>query len=103
MFAVRSKLMVNEWLRTRKGNGFNESIQNLEEHMRQEHELGEDEHLTIILKANDSRTDVKAESANYTEIFNHIAQEINFVERSLSNSVLSLNLSAIIFIILAIK
>ena len=83
-------------------------MKNLEEHMRQEHEPGDDEHLANILKANNSSSDVSMNSANYTEIFNRIAQEINFVERSISNSGLcwsrhSWNLSLIIFILIIIK
>ena len=106
-FDFTRKLKAKGSPRTLKGT-FNESMKNLEEHMRQEHEPGDDEHLANILKTINSTSDVNMKSANYTEIFNHIAQEINFVERSLSNSGLSWsrdswNLSFIIFIFISIK
>ena len=78
-------------------------MKNLEIHMKEEHELDDDEHLVNILKANNSANITDRETANYTKIFNHIAQEINFVERSLSNSSLCWNLSFIIFVFLTIK
>jgi len=71
--------------------------------MRQEHEPGDDEHLANVLIAINSANKSDGESANYTEIFNHIAQEINFVGRSMSNSGQSWNLEYIIFILLTIK
>ena len=100
--AFRSKFIANCSFRASKGT-FNESMKNLEIHMQEEHEPGDDEHLVNILKANNSANINDMETANYTEIFNHIAQEINFVERSLSNSSLCWNLSFIIFVFLTIK
>ena len=100
--AIRSKFIANCSFRTSKGT-FNESLKNLEIHMQEEHELYDDEHLVNILKANNSANITDRETANYTEIFNHIAQEINFVEKSLSNSSLCWNLSFIIFVFLTIK
>ena len=71
--------------------------------MRQEHEPGDDEHLANVLIASNSANKTDSERANYTEIFNHIAQEINFVGKSMSNSGISWNFGYIIFIILTIK
>ena len=70
--------------------------------MRAEHEPGADEHLSELIANAANRTNSQTRSANYTEIFNHIAQEINYVKNSLSKA-LSLTLNHYIFLILLIK
>ena len=87
-----------------KGNTFNETLKNFEEHIRKEHEPGDDEHLTELI-ANYSQTadHITALHENYTEIFNHIAQEINFVENSLSNSSSIFAFQYVILLFFAIK
>lgn len=70
--------------------------------MRAEHEPGADEHLSELIANAANRTDSQTHTANYTEIFNHIAQEINYVENSLSKA-LQLSLSYFIFLISSIN
>ena len=70
--------------------------------MRTEHEPGADEHLSELIANAANRTDSQTRTANYTEIFNHIAQEINYVENSLSKA-LQLSLSYFIFLISSIN
>ena len=86
---------------TLKGSTFNETMKNLEEHIRKEHEPGDDEHLTELI-ANYSQT-ADHITENYTEIFNHIAQEINFVENSLSNLSSIFAFQCVILLFFAIK
>ena len=70
--------------------------------MRAEHEPGADEHLSELIANAANRTDSQTRTANYTEIFNHIEQEINYVENSLSKA-LQLSLSYFIFLISSIN